>query len=730
MRVRRDSRAALPGPDFAQSYRSFGSPAMGVMPTSRRSRARTPGHDGSEEDHPTDRSPLLGSKLEQSSPRGGYGLSKSASTIKRPRSKESSKSDRHGRPELRRDDSNYDVNNPPSVPTTPKLGPDATIDDVMLTEPFISPERRRSAPDVGDHLIDIDNDVNYGDSKPPSPRGAEGPNLQRRHTVANPAEDDVCFPVVGLSEIAEEDYMDERDGSSQAYRQRRRRPRDWPDLSVLEEWSREEKEGMMGGIRAKKINEPVLVDGRLRPVKHRWHRTEEDLPFRFTYFNEEFPSTIHSQTISELVQPGQTFRDLFIPDPPELDDSSSDEDESASVQYNQDNRSILSPIPGSVAGTRHSSVVGAGERIGERSMEQTVFSDQSGKATPVNNGAAAPPNAKPSESKPKRYGNRPTFWLDVLSPTEAEMRVISKAFGIHPLTAEDILMQEAREKVELFRSYYFCSYRSFDLDTTSEDYLEPVTLYFVVFRDGVLSFHFSQSPHPANVRRRIRQLKNYLILSADWIAYALLDDVTDLFAPLIQSIEDEVDEIDDSILQLHNNTEDLTGGGGGHTNSKKSGKQTLSEKDGGDKKSDAGETTMDTGGNLLRRIGQARRQVTLATRLLGNKADVIKGFAKRCNEQWDVAPRSEIGLYLGDIQDHIVTMNSSLAHYENLLSRAHSNYLAQLNFSTAARQEETNAVLGKLSVLGTIFLPLNVVTGMFGANFKVPGTFYLYLSDL
>lgn len=37
-------------------------------------------------------------------------------------------------------------------------------------------------------------------------------------------------------------------------------------------------------------------------------------------------------------------------------------------------------------------------------------------------------------------------------------------------------------------------------------------------------------------------------------------------------------------------------------------------------------------------------------RLLGNKADVIKGFAKRCNEQWEVAPRSEIGLYLGDIQ--------------------------------------------------------------------------------
>jgi magnesium transporter len=67
---------------------------------------------------------------------------------------------------------------------------------------------------------------------------------------------------------------------------------------------------------------------------------------------------------------------------------------------------------------------------------------------------------------------------------------------------------------------------------------------------------------------------------------------------------------------------------------------------------------------MLRRVGDCRKKVMGLYRLLGNKADVIKGFAKRCNEQWEVAPRSEIGLYLGDIQDHIVTMTSNLSHYE------------------------------------------------------------------
>lgn len=69
-------------------------------------------------------------------------------------------------------------------------------------------------------------------------------------------------------------------------------------------------------------------------------------------------------------------------------------------------------------------------------------------------------------------------------------------------------------------------------------------------------------------------------------------------------------------------------------------------------------------GDMLRHVGECRKKVMGLYRLLGTKADVIKGFAKRCNEQWEVAPRSEIGLYLGDIQDHIVTMTGNLSHYE------------------------------------------------------------------
>lgn len=115
------------------------------------------------------------------------------------------------------------------------------------------------------------------------------------------------------------------------------------------------------------------------------------------------------------------------------------------------------------------------------------------------------------------------WWLDVLNPTEAEVGALSRAFSIHPLTAEDIMTQEAREKVELFKQYYFVCFRTFfQIDKSSEQFLDPVNFYMIVFRDGVITFSFTENPHAANVRKRIGRLRDYVALSSDWICYAMM----------------------------------------------------------------------------------------------------------------------------------------------------------------------------------------------------------------
>ncbi|KAM5355709.1 hypothetical protein ACJ41O_002355 [Fusarium nematophilum] len=658
--------------------------------------------------------PLLGETRLRGSQTGlsGYGASDTRSNRSRSR-RPSNKSSttRLGTSSGARD--RYDVNHPPSIPGSPTFGTadriELSLGDVMIRDEFDgvrddSPHRLLGEidglSDVGSVLRD------------------NRPEFGRR--LATEAEQDVCFPGPGMSEIGDDDVQS-RTQEPRQYRTRRRRGQ-WPDLSILEEWSHMEKEDRTEERRVKRITEPQLINGRLRPVRKGWFQTDEESPYRFTYFNEEFQSTIHSQTISELVQPGGGFRELFIPDPRILSDDETDEEDLDPVSLPTKLRNQNMGTEGeSKIPTRQPSMSTARDTVETKSegttsppkdpLAHAASRSESGRATPAGHKSAdgsllhvsqAP--AEESKEKIVKYGDRPVWWLDVLCPTEPEMKVISKAFGIHPLTAEDIMLQEAREKVELFRHYYFVNYRSFDQDNNSENFLEPVDMYVVVFREGVLSFHFSKTPHPANVRRRIRQLRDYLILSSDWISYAIIDDITDVFQPLIQNIEDEVDEIDDVILKLHSSAD----------------KRLKEDKS----KADDAATTSDPGIDMLRRVGDCRKRVMSLYRLLGNKADVIKGFAKRCNERWEVAPRSEIGLYLGDIQDHIVTMTANLGHYEKILARSHGNYLAQINIRMNERQEQTADVLGKLTVLGTIVLPMNIITGLWGMNVWVPGQEY------
>lgn len=274
------------------------------------------------------------------------------------------------------------------------------------------------------------------------------------------------------------------------------------------------------------------------------------------------------------------------------------------------------------------------------------------------------------------------WWLDMLNPSEEEIFAICGAFRVHPLTREDITTQETREKVELFKSYYFVCFTSFyAVDKTSEHYLEPINIYAVVFREGLLTFSFCPNPHVANVRKRISRLRDYLNISADWICYALIDEIVDSFGPVLREVERETDTIEDSVYTAR----------------------------------------FEDSRAMLQQISECRKRVMSLGRLLGGKADVIKGFAKKCNEAYAIAPRGDVGLYLSDVQDHIVTMMSNLGHFEKMLGRSHSNHLAQITLRHTEQGSRANNLLGKITIFATILVPLNLVAGLFGMNVPVPG---------
>ena len=219
-------------------------------------------------------------------------------------------------------------------------------------------------------------------------------------------------------------------------------------------------------------------------------------------------------------------------------------------------------------------------------------------------------------------------------------------------------------------------------------------------------------------------MRDYVNVNSDWLCYALIDDITDSFAPVIQSIEYEADSIEDSVFMARD---------------------------------------MDFAA-MLQKIGESRRKTMTLMRLLSGKADVIKMFAKRCQDetkgigpaltsQINIAnlqsvqenvnhgsndynsrvslpnnylpttsqPRGDIALYLGDIQDHLLTMYQNLLAYEKIFSRSLTNYLAQLQVESFNSNNKVTEMLGKVTMIGTMLVPLNVITGLFGMNVTVPG---------
>ncbi|GLB02718.1 magnesium and cobalt transport protein CorA [Aspergillus tubingensis] len=272
------------------------------------------------------------------------------------------------------------------------------------------------------------------------------------------------------------------------------------------------------------------------------------------------------------------------------------------------------------------------------------------------------------------------WWLDITAPAEEDIEALARFFNLHPLTTEDIKTRETREKIELFGHYYFLSLRPprrFETDTGVR--IVSHNLYAVVFRGGVLSFSFDPSLHTSHVRQRIKEHSSHLLLTSDWICYALIDDIVDGFAPFISRVETGVVTVEDSVSI----------------------------------------TRPDDMGLALQRIFKLRKEVMNIRQPLHDKIDVIRSFARHC----DISDTSssQVALYLSDICDHVDTMIANLEQAEQMLSRLQSKYLTQVHFDSGRMRNGIASALSKLTVLASILVPMQFITGLFGMNVRVPG---------
>jgi magnesium transporter len=260
-----------------------------------------------------------------------------------------------------------------------------------------------------------------------------------------------------------------------------------------------------------------------------------------------------------------------------------------------------------------------------------------------------------------------TTWVRATDATGGELEAVAEAFGIHPLTVEDV-RNDARPKTTEFGGYTFTLVKDADLSRGEGPFDEEIDdrAVGVYLGDGWL-VTLSTAPVPAVDRvweSVVGADERLLERGADFTAYRIVDLLVDEYFDILDEIETQIELVEEAVLE----STDIA---------------TLERI------------------NAVRRDLLAFRKMAWPTReALGPLARGDPPFVRRETEK-----------YYRDVVDRLVQVVDLVETYRDLTSGARDIYLNTLS-------QSTNEVMKTLTVIATIFIPLTFVVGVYGMNFS------------
>ena len=274
-------------------------------------------------------------------------------------------------------------------------------------------------------------------------------------------------------------------------------------------------------------------------------------------------------------------------------------------------------------------------------------------------------------------------WVNVDGVADVEtVSAFGTAFGLHPLLVEDLVHSHQRPKLEVYHGSEgplvfvvarmisataldpALAYCDGDPETLGHT-LEQVS--FVLGPGWVLSFQETTTGDVFDAVRerlltgsgRVRQA------GADYLLYALLDLVVDHVFETLERIGDATETLEDRALA-------------------------------------------DPDPEVHAAISGLRREAVLLRRAVWPLREVLAGLQREDTPYVEDSTQP----YLRDAYDHLVQAVEMLESVREVLGSVSDLYLSALGM----RQNE---VMKVLTVVGTIFLPLGFLTGLYGMNFDV-----------
>jgi magnesium transporter len=260
-------------------------------------------------------------------------------------------------------------------------------------------------------------------------------------------------------------------------------------------------------------------------------------------------------------------------------------------------------------------------------------------------------------------------WINLDGLDPKVIQALATKYFLHPLAVEDLLTPQ-RPKYETFEKEGSVQARIFlilRMLQVRDSHLENEQIAIFVGHSTVLTFQETPGDVWDPVRQRIASPNSRLRrMDASYLLYALIDAIVDHVFPVLEHYGERLENLEEQVLH----------------------------------RTDTGQ---------IAGIYELRRELLLIRRAIWPVRDIVKSLQDEPHECMTDATRP----FLRDVYDHTIQIIDILETYRELAGNLTETYMSSVNL-------RLSEVMKVLTVIGTIFMPLTFLAGVYGMNMPIP----------
>ncbi len=261
------------------------------------------------------------------------------------------------------------------------------------------------------------------------------------------------------------------------------------------------------------------------------------------------------------------------------------------------------------------------------------------------------------------------LWLDYCDPTKNDLEPLISLFNIHPLSIEDCLNEEQLPKLDLFPNYSFMVFNIFE---TSPDGVLAHELNLAIGQNFVISVAHRDGdnrPFMQGMERLVERETQKVRSGPSFLLHLLIDTVVDRKFLAIDRIETKLDGDEAEILK-------------------------------------------DSPDYDLSRLLDSRRDLMTIRKSVFYEREVLSKLIRQ-----DSPFIAEKSLYFyRDVYDHLSRYYEISETARDQVTSLMEIHLSLINNSMAATSNRTNAIMRRLTLISSIFMPLTLISGIGGMS--------------